>query len=181
MKRRRSDNSKDKERRLKRIRLEDGITPTIELPDDIWSVIISLLFERDDGSLDYTVAHTAVFISWVSKRLHRLWCQHARLVSHTFGLDVKLLSPEIFIDRVSREEGVNCVKYLHQIGYPLDEQVAINAMFRANLQLLKYYHEQGGKFSNLCVEVAAYIGQMEALQYMHSVGGMCSSHSCHVD
>eukprot|EP00029_Vermamoeba_vermiformis_P001305 TRINITY_DN1147_c0_g1_i1.p3 TRINITY_DN1147_c0_g1~~TRINITY_DN1147_c0_g1_i1.p3 ORF type:complete len:105 (-),score=5.63 TRINITY_DN1147_c0_g1_i1:1336-1650(-) len=103
MKRRRSDNSKDKERSLKRIRLEDGIIPTIELPDDIWSVIIGLLFERDYDHFNYLVAHTAVFISWVSKRLHALWCQHARLLNRTFGLIVKLLPLDLLVDRVSRK------------------------------------------------------------------------------
>jgi len=72
-----------------------------------------------------------------------------------------------YCEYASRNNGdLECLKYLHENGCPLNENCCENASFYGQLECLKYLHENGYPLNENCRLYASQNGHLEVLNYL---------------
>ena len=62
---------------------------------------------------------------------------------------------------------IDCLRFIHENGYPWDESICLLAAGNGHLECLKYIHENGCPWNEHICRIAAGNGRLECLQYAH--------------
>jgi len=73
---------------------------------------------------------------------------------------------------------IDCLKYAHENGFPLDEGTCSNASLNGHLDCLKYAHENGFLLDTDTCNFASLNGHLEVLKYAHKNGFPFYSNTC---
>ena len=70
----------------------------------------------------------------------------------------------------ARRGSVECLRYLHENGYPWDASILSSAAEKGHLECFQYAYENGCPWNEFCLLHAACYGNLECLRYAHEQG-----------